>query len=170
MYLTIAFIQGELRKFSFVIRFFLNPDIKATDTALYFLQLTLLSIHTFAITQRGRFLQRLRCPAANDIFILFRWSIFQFRRSLATVVGGGWCWLVYYSAGCVVMCCDVLQTVAHVVLRLRGVRRRAAGRVHGPRRRALLRARLPAPLRSALRLLRTIHLRKGTYVLTLRER
>lgn len=51
--------------------------------------------------------------------------------------------------------------VAHVVLRVRRVRRRAAGRVHGPRRRALLRARLPAPLRRALRLLPEIHLGEG---------
>lgn len=54
-----------------------------------------------------------------------------------------------------------LQAVAHVVLRVRLVRLRAAGRVHGARGRAVLRARLPAPLRRALRLLPAVHLREG---------
>lgn len=52
--------------------------------------------------------------------------------------------------------------MAHVVLRVRGVRGGAAGRVHGARRRALLRARLPAPLRRALRLLPAVYRRQGT--------
>lgn len=59
-----------------------------------------------------------------------------------------------------------VQTMAHVVLRVRRVRRRAAGRVHGARGRAVLRARLPAHVRRALRLLPAVHLRQsaaGTY-------
>lgn len=51
--------------------------------------------------------------------------------------------------------------VAHVVLRVRRVRRRAAGRVHGARGRALLRARLPAAVRRALRVLPAVHLGEG---------
>lgn len=55
----------------------------------------------------------------------------------------------------------VAQTMAHVVLRVRRVRRGAGGRVHGPRRRAVLRARLPAAVRRALRLLPAVHFREG---------